>query len=187
MNALILFGSPQLNGKTNTVLEKVLDLKDTPINFKRINLLNKDIHHCIGCNQCNTGDFRCIYDDDMVEIYKAIEGADLVVLATPIYFNSVSSIMKTMIDRCQRFYNMKVNHHYEFKKKIGLLVATAGSKNPKSFESFLNVADYFFLSINGTIEERLFINKTDDEDYLQRNLEKIETTKEFLCTIHKEL
>lgn len=186
MNGLILFGSPHINGKTNKILDKIIDLENEHINFKRINLLNKNIRHCIGCNECNKEDYKCIYNDDMVDIYKAIEASDLVILATPIYFNSVTSIMKVMIDRCQRFYNMKVNHQYEFKSKIGVLLATAGSKNPKSFDSFINIAEYFFLSINGNVEETLFIDKTDEETYLQRNLSEIEKMKKFLYTIHKD-
>jgi len=122
----------------------------------------------------------------MVEIYKAIEAADVIILATPIYFNSVTSIMKTMIDRCQRFFNMKVNHGYQFKKKKGILIGTAGSKLPKSFDSFLNVGDYFFLSINGSIEKTLFVNGTDQKDYLLRHLEDMKEMEKFLCTINKD-
>jgi len=186
MKGLILFGSPHLKGKTNKILIEVLNSKEQLIDFKRINLLKKYIHHCIGCNQCNTGDFSCIYDDDMVEIYKAIEASDVIILATPIYFNSVTSIMKTMIDRCQRFFNMKVNQGYNFKEKKGILIGTAGSKLPNSFESFLNVADYFFLSVNGTIEKTLFINGTDQKDYFNRQIDEVNAMKKFLCTIDKD-
>ena len=186
MKGLILFGSPHLKGKTNKVLTEVINSSKVTIDFTRIDLLKKDIHHCIGCNQCNTGDFSCIYNDDMVEIYKAIESADLIILATPIYFNSVTSIMKTMIDRCQRFYNMKVNHGFKLKKKKGILIGTAGSKLPKSFDSFLNVGDYFFLSVNGKIRKTLFVNGTDSKDYLNRHLDTIEEMEKFLCTINKD-
>jgi len=186
MKGLILFGSPHLTGKTNKILTEVINSDEQGIEFKRIDILKKDIHHCIGCNQCNKGDFSCIYDDDMVEIYKAIEAADVIILATPIYFNSVTSLMKTMIDRCQRFFNMKVNHGYEFKKKKGILIGTAGSKLPKSFESFLNIADYFFLSVNGQIEKTLFVNGTDQKDYLKRHLSAIKDMEKFLCTINKD-
>ena len=186
MKGLILFGSPHLKGKTNKVLTEVINSSKVTIDFTRIDLLKKDIHHCIGCNQCNTGDFSCIYNDDMVEIYKAIEASDVIVLATPIYFNSVTSIMKTMIDRCQRFFNMKVNHGYAFKNKTGILIGTAGSKLPKSFESFINVGDYFFLSINGQIEKTLFVNGTDQEGYFNRHLSSIKDMEKFLCTINKD-
>jgi len=186
MKGLILFGSPHLTGKTNKILTEVLASQALGIDFQRIDLLKKDIHHCIGCNQCNTGDFSCIYDDDMVEIYEAIESADVIILATPIYFNSVTSIMKTMIDRCQRFFNMKVNQGVHFKEKKGVLIATAGSKLPKSFESFSNVADYFFLSVNGQIGKKLFVNGTDQENYFNRHIEGIKDTQKFLCTIDKE-
>jgi multimeric flavodoxin WrbA len=186
MKGLILFGSPHLTGKTNKVLTEVINSSEITIDFTRIDLLKKDIHHCIGCNQCNTGDFSCIYNDDMIEIYKAIEASDVIILATPIYFNSVTSIMKTMIDRCQRFFNMKVNHGFNFKKKKGILLGTAGSKLPKSFDSFSNVSDYFFLSVNGKIEKTLFVNGTDQEDYFNRHLEAIEEMKKFLYTITKD-
>lgn len=162
MYILSFLGSPNKNGHTNQILSRFEKYIDPDDHYERINLIDYNIKHCIGCNKCNIGDFSCVFDDDMTTIYKKIEQADLIILATPIYFNSVTSILKAMIDRCQRFYNMKVNNDVVFKRKKGVLIATAGSAAKDSFIGFEKIADYFFKAINGEIIYKQFTNNTDN-------------------------
>jgi len=185
MKILTLFGSPKLKGNTNKILEMIIkDFKDN-IEYKRINLSKLKIDHCMGCNKCNVGDFECIYKDDMDYVNKSIEDADLIILATPIYFNSMTSIMKVMIDRCQRLYNMKVNNNIVFKEKKGIIIATAGSSNSESFEALENISKYFFLSINGKVIKRLFINSMDNKGIEENDFKNIEDMKKLLYTLYK--
>ena len=41
----------------------------------------------------------CVLKDDMAEILKMFQKADVLVLATPVYFYGISAQMKTFIDR----------------------------------------------------------------------------------------
>jgi len=186
MKILVLFGSPKLKGNTNQILEMVIEDLDDNIEYKRINLSKLKINHCMGCNKCNVGEFECIYEDDMDYVNKSIEEADLVILATPIYFNSMTSIMKVMVDRCQRLYNIKVNNNIAFKEKKGIIIATAGSSNIKSFEALENISKYFFLSINGKVVKKLFINNMDDKEIDENDYKNIEDTKNLLYTLYKD-
>jgi multimeric flavodoxin WrbA len=161
------------------------DFKDKN-DYKRINLISLDIKHCVGCNKCNTGEYNCIFNDDMVEVYKSIEEADVVILATPIHFNSMTSVMKTMVDRCQRFFNMKVNNDCVFKKKIGMVIATAGSKNKKTFECLENISSYFFLSINAELMKKLLVNDTDNIKNNKFDLNSVYDMKKYLYTLYKD-
>lgn len=188
---LVLFGSANLNGYTNSLVENITkDIKDNEnINYKRINLFKYDINNCIGCNKCNEKKFDCIFNDDMINIYEKIENADIVILATPIYFNSMTSIMKTMVDRCQRFFNMKVNNKIDFKKKKGYLLSTAGSVDKNSFDAIVNICEYFFLSINSSFEKKLFINNTDNfskEEIEKKYYKEISEIKNSLYNLSKD-
>lgn len=69
---------------------------------KVISLANKNIKYCIGCNACQEKE-RCILNDDMEEVYKDIEKADSIIIATPIYFNQITGILKNLIDRWNPF------------------------------------------------------------------------------------
>lgn len=67
-----------------------------------ISLQNKNIKYCIGCNACQENK-KCVLKDDMEEIYKYIEEADSIIIATPIYFNHITGILKNVIDRWNPF------------------------------------------------------------------------------------
>lgn len=72
-----------------------------------INLADKQIQYCLGCNKClNNLKEICVIQDDMQEIYDYMRKADKIVLATPIYMNHITGILKNMIDRWNP-YNVK--------------------------------------------------------------------------------
>ena len=63
-------------------------------------LAEKEIKYCTACKACwfkTPG--KCVIKDDMAEIISLIEDADVRVLATPLYFDNISSLLKTFIDR----------------------------------------------------------------------------------------
>jgi multimeric flavodoxin WrbA len=182
LKILSFLGSPRIKGNTATILNQLEETMDSSVDYERINLIDYEINHCIGCNYCNTGDFSCVFDDDMTALYQKIAAADIIILATPIYFNSVTSVMKTMIDRCQRFYSMKVNHKIQLKKKKGILIATAGSTDSDAFIGFEKIANYFFKSINGAIVYQLLTNDTDNG----LKMSAINDSIKEICSIFKE-
>ncbi len=71
---------------------------------KLIVLADKSINYCIGCNACiNNLETYCMIEDDMQEIYKAILDSDKIIIATPIYMNHITGILKNVIDRFNPF------------------------------------------------------------------------------------
>ncbi len=59
----------------------------------------KNIHPCIGCAKCQTGENGCVFKDDMLELNPELLAADMIVLVSPIYFFDVNGQMKVTIDR----------------------------------------------------------------------------------------
>ena len=64
-----------------------------------LELRNKKINYCIGCNTCKRNDGTCVFKDDMGKILDKMIESDVIVLASPVYFYSITGQMKTLIDR----------------------------------------------------------------------------------------
>jgi len=98
---LILMGSPRKTGNTAVLAGSLAQgAADTGSEVETLYLHGLDINPCTGCNQCQgekaTG---CVVTDAMQEIYPKLKAADSIVFASPIYWFSVTSQLKTVIDR----------------------------------------------------------------------------------------
>ncbi|MBI5641797.1 MAG: flavodoxin family protein [Nitrospirae bacterium] len=152
MKVLALLGSPRPEGNTDLLLREVIrGIKTTKSEVRTYNLNLMNIKPCQDCGGCDkTG--SCIISDDMSEIYQEIRRVDRVILASPIFFFSLSAQAKTMIDRCQSFWCEK----YLLKKAIpggkygrkGLLIMVGGMKKEIGLECGDATAKAFFRTIS---------------------------------------
>ncbi|RJQ49850.1 MAG: flavodoxin family protein [Nitrospiraceae bacterium] len=163
MKIVAFNGSPRKNGNTELLLrEAIRGIEDAGLSVDTFSLNVMNIKPCQDCGGCNdTG--ICIYRDDMDQIADAIKSADRVVLASPIFFFSLSAQTKIMIDRCQSFWCEK----YLLKKNImggrwgrkGLLLLVGGMKmeigpqcaeaSAKAFFRTISVKEHETLSFLG--------------------------------------
>lgn len=150
-----IYGSPRRGGNTDELLNRFIEgLKDCArfsdggqiLNIEKIILSNLKISPCRECRHCSI-DGECIVNDDMQQIYPKIMECDLLVIASPVFFTSVSGYLKAFIDRFQRFWALK----YELNKKIisktdrkGILLSCAGSKPPDIFDCTKKIARALF-------------------------------------------
>ena len=97
---VILSGSPRKNGNTNLLCRQFQQGAEAAGHSVRFILLaEKRIGFCRACDACMRNGGACIQKDDMADILGAFQQADVVVLATPVYFYGVSAQMKACIDR----------------------------------------------------------------------------------------
>lgn len=97
---LILSSSPRRGGNSDTLCDEFLrGAQEAGHEVEKIFLKDKTIHYCTGCGVCNEGK-PCPQKDDAPEIVRKMVAADVIVLATPVYFYTMSAQMKTLIDRC---------------------------------------------------------------------------------------
>jgi multimeric flavodoxin WrbA len=96
---LVLKGSPRENGNSNTLAEQLeMGAKKAGAEVESRMLHNMDIRPCDACDVCQeTG--VCIIKDDMQKIYPLLEKADAIVIASPIYWFTISAQAKLCIDR----------------------------------------------------------------------------------------
>ena len=108
-NVLILSGTPRKNGNSEILCNEFQKGAEEAGNYvKRVNLREKEIHYCKGCGVCNST-HKCVQKDDMAEILDQMVQADVIVMATPVYFYTMDAQMKTLIDRTVPRYTEKAN------------------------------------------------------------------------------
>jgi multimeric flavodoxin WrbA len=133
MNVLALLGSPRTNGNTETILDSLVKglHKDSQISIAQVKLDELEIRACTHCDSCrNTDDRYCIFLDDMQPLYQRFIDAQLVILASPVYWWNVSAQLKLFIDR---LYGLDPETHPErFKGKKIVLVLTYADEDPNS-------------------------------------------------------
>ncbi len=107
VRVLGVLGSPRQGGNTDLLLDETLrGAAEAGAEVEKVVLDQLTIRPCTACEGCRDG-VRCILDDDMGPLYGKVEVADVIVLASPVYFDAVSAQAKAFIDRCQLFWFRK--------------------------------------------------------------------------------
>ncbi|MFR4008673.1 MAG: flavodoxin family protein [Christensenellales bacterium] len=97
---LILEGSPRKNGNTGILSGQFAKGAEQAGGcVEKIRVAEKKVSGCLGCGACEKNGGACIQKDDMEEIRAKMLAADSIVLASPIYFYSMTAQMKAVIDR----------------------------------------------------------------------------------------
>lgn len=99
--ALGIAGSPRRRGNTGTLLDRFLaGAKDSGARVEKVVASRVDVGGCIACDGC-WDDGLCVVQDDWQEVYQKLVTADVIALASPLFFWNVTSQAKAIIDRCQ--------------------------------------------------------------------------------------
>lgn len=171
--ALAIIGSPRRNKNTEKIVDRIVEgLLEKDIIVKKVNLKDLKIAPCTACGYCeNEG--SCIIDDDMQNLYKDFDESDIIILGSPVYFNTVSTYVKAMIDRCQMFWSSKYVLNKSVidanKQRKGVFVAVGGAPYTKGqFDACVPVVDLFFKSINTKYSYNILLSNTDKVDITKR-------------------
>lgn len=117
---LILSGSPRRGGNSDILCDRFGEgAKEAGNTVEKVFLRSLKIGHCNACYGCR-GKGICVQKDDMEELLEKMVEADVLVLATPVYFYSMDGQVKTMIDRTLPRYT-------EIRNKDVYFIATAAA------------------------------------------------------------
>lgn len=99
MKVLVIHASPRAKGNSDLLCDAFIrGAEESGHSAEKISLREKEIHPCRACYACfKTG--YCVQNDDMAGILQKVEAADVLVLASPTYFLTMSGQMKVFIDR----------------------------------------------------------------------------------------
>lgn len=152
MNILVLNGSPRPHGNTKKMAEAFrtgAELAGNQVTV--IDVCKKNIHGCLACEYCHTrGSGVCVQKDDMQEVYALLKNADMLVLASPIYYHNMSGQLKCAIDR---LYSAAYPVGPKKLKKAAILLS-AGA--PDTFEGALYSYQNDFLDYLGLEDMGVF-------------------------------
>ena len=129
MNILIFNGSPR-EGNTVEALKALKEGLAAYPDAKVSEIKASDVHiiPCQGCDACSSNS-QCVFEDDSAEINTAIEAADFVIFATPVYWWGVTAQLKLVIDK---FYACYERFQRQEGKKIGtIVIGEAGLYDPQ--------------------------------------------------------
>lgn len=97
---LILSGSPRKGGNSDLLCDEFLrGARESGHDAEKIRVTEKKIAPCSGCYYCTDHDGACVHRDDMAEVLQKMIDADVIVLASPVYFYSIDAQLKAVIDR----------------------------------------------------------------------------------------
>jgi multimeric flavodoxin WrbA len=132
MNILILAGSPRKGGNTELLVGAFVKGASLKHHVEVVSVHDYKVNPCMGCNACFKNEANaCVQNDDMSLIYGKMSRADMLVIASPVYFYGLSAQLKAVIDR---FHN-PIRDTFRLKKMALLLVGAATL--PELFDSIL--------------------------------------------------
>ena len=127
---LILSGSPRKNGNSDLLCDEFMKgAIEAGHQVEKIRVADKNIGYCRACYGCK-GTGVCVIKDDMTEVLQKMIDADVLVLASPVYFYSIDAQLKTVIDR-------SVARWLEVKDKEFYYIMTAADGEQASMETTL--------------------------------------------------
>ncbi|KIR03630.1 NADH-dependent butanol dehydrogenase A [Lachnospiraceae bacterium TWA4] len=185
MNILVLNGSPRPKGHTKTMVNAFeKGATDAGHTVKVIDVCRKNIKGCLACEYCHTkGNFNCVQKDDMQEVYDALREANLLVLASPIYYHNLSGQLKCVIDR---FYATGMKALLPKLKQVAMFLASGDEdiydgalySLKGDFEDFLGLENIGVFTVHG--EEEVSEEKKQELYEFGRNLKEVTFMNDFI-------
>lgn len=123
MKVVGVAGSTRPKGNTLLLVEEALSVcRDEGLETELINLAERRVDDCTVCHYCSRHPGLCCQTDDLPSIYQSLKNADAVVLASPVYYSSITGKMKSLIDRVG---TLSGSEGRVFERKIGGSIAVA--------------------------------------------------------------
>lgn len=147
---LVLSASPRRGGNSDVLCDEfVKGAQEAGNSTEKIFLKDKKIGYCTGCGLCNSNGYSgCSQSDDMGDILDKMIDADVIVMATPVYFYTMNAQMKTLIDRCCAKYTKISGKEFYF-------IATMADGNKSLIERTFEGFRGFTFCLSGAKEKGL--------------------------------
>lgn len=144
---LVLSGSPRKGGNSELLCDQFMrGASEAGHQTEMISLRDKQINYCTACDACQKNGGTCVQKDDMAKILDKMINAEVIVMATPVYFYTMNAQMKTLIDRTYARYTAVSNKEFCF-------IMTAAVGNKKLLERTLESLRGFTSCLSGSKEK----------------------------------
>ena len=144
---LILSGSPRKNGNSDLLCDEFMrGAKEAGNEVEKIRVVEQKIDFCRGCYYCQKSGGVCAIKDDMAEVLQKMIDADVIVLASPVYFYSIDAQLKALIDRT-------VSRWTEVKNKEFYYIATSADDSKEAQERTIECFRGYADCVEGAVEK----------------------------------
>ena len=176
-----IYGSPRRQGNTAALLKKAIEgARDSGVDVEEIVLRDLKISPCLeiyGCMQAG----ECAIKDDFQMVRDKIKHAQGLILASPVFFYSVSSHTKILMDRFQslwvkKYWVDKIPKDEQTIKRKGLFISVGATKGKKLFDGMLLSVRYFFDVLDMELWKALLYRQLDFQDDVLKHPEYLEET-----------
>ena len=129
---VVLVGSMRKGGNTDLLARSFADGARKNNEVEIVSVADVKVNPCRGCNACYSSEGNvCVQKDDMSRIYGKLAAAEVLVIASPVYFYGISSQLKAIIDRL----HAPVRNTFKI-RRLGLLL-TGATELPDLFDAIV--------------------------------------------------
>jgi len=171
VRVLGIMGSPRMKGNTELLLDEALSgAQSGGAKVEKIVVDKLKIAPCREYYGC-LNDGNCVIRDDMDGIYPKLLDADVVIIASPIFFYGLTSQVKALIDRCQALWARKyiLKQNLPNNNRKGAFIAVGATRGKKLFDGSKLTVKYFFESIGVKYVDELLVRGVDKRGEIKKH------------------
>lgn len=173
----MLYGSPRRDGVTARMAQ-VFEQALPDADIRRVCLYDVRPRPCYGCGFCST--HRGCIQRDLDELYEALEQADVICAAVPVYHLGPPAPFKALLDRLQWYYDARfvANDPIPVREKPLVLLSAAGRTGDRAPQWLLPQLSYGFSLVGAQVAAHIHVGGTDG-DYAEAFAETEKRIKEI--------
>jgi len=163
-----VYGSPRYKGNTAALLKKAVQgARDADARVQEVFLRDLKISPCLEIYGCKkTG--RCVIQDDFQNLLDRLLASQGLMLASPVFFYTVSAHTKLLMDRCQslwvnKYWIKKVPFGQWTPVRKGLFISAGATGGKRLFDGMLLSIKYFFDTLDMELWNALLYRRLDFE------------------------
>lgn len=150
---LVLSGSPRKGGNSDLLCDAFIKgARESGNEVEKIFIRSRKIAYCNACYYCKNSGGKCAINDDMSEILDKMQAADVIVMASPVYFYSVDAQMKALIDRSVARWTQIENKEFYY-------IMTAAENSSTVMDCTLECFRGFAVCLDGSKEMGVICGK----------------------------
>ncbi len=173
-----VYGSPRRRGNTASLLkEAVSGARDAGAQVEEIVLRDLKMSPCLEIYGCKK-DGRCVIEDDFQWVSEHLLAARGLMLASPVFFYTVSAHTKILMDRCQslwvkKYWIDRIPPGQKIRRRKGMYIGVGATGGKKLFEGILLTVRYFFDVLDMGLDQKLLYRGLDFEGDVQKHPEHL--------------
>lgn len=172
MKVLGIMGSPRKQSNTDILLDKALEgAREAGAEVEKVLVSKLKVSPCLEIYAC-LKDGDCAIKDDMQLLYKKLMEADHIIFASPMFFYSITSQAKAIIDRCQALW---VRRHVlgmgkeDDRVRRGVFISVGATQGKKLFDGAVLTVKYFFDAIGVKYSGDLLVRGIDNKGQIREH------------------